>query len=104
MEDPHWKVLVVGLAQHRALIEKLSGEGHEVEATDILAEAYLHIATSDYDMIIVDADENPTESDTFCKWIAEKRLEAKVIHLTHWREPTGCPQGPEITRTDPFYS
>ncbi len=92
MGDPHWKVLLVGLAQHRVLIEKLSAEGHEVEATDILTEACLHIATNNYDIIIVDADGNPTEIHTFCVWIAEQRLEAKVIQLTRWRESAGSLQ------------
>jgi nucleoside-diphosphate-sugar epimerase len=92
VDDPHWKVLLVGLAQHRALMEKLLAEGHEVEATDIFAEAYLRIATSEYHIIIVDADDDPIGSDTFCKWVAYKRLEAKVIQLTRWRESSGSLQ------------
>ncbi len=104
MDCPHWKVLLVGLSQHRALIEKLSAEGHEVEATEIFAEAYLHIATSDYDIIIVDADYDPAGTEAFCKWIAEKRLEVKVIQLTHWRESTGSVQNLKIARTKSFYS
>ncbi len=95
MDDPHWKVLLVGLAQHRVLIEKLLAEGHEVEATDIFAEAYLHIATSDYNMIIVDADDDPVGNELFCKWIGKKRLEVTVIQLTRWRETTGNTTTPE---------
>lgn len=68
------------------MIEKLSVEGHEVEATDTLAKAYLHIATNNYDIIIIDAENDPTEIDMLCKWIAEKRLDAEVVQLTHWRE------------------
>jgi hypothetical protein len=45
VDDPHWKVLLAGLTQHRGLIEKLSAESHGVEATDVFAEAYLHLAT-----------------------------------------------------------
>ena len=104
MDDPHWKVLLVGLSQHRALIEKLLAEGHEVEATDIFAEAYLHIATSDYDMIVVDADDDPTGTEVFCKWIAEKRLEARVIQLTHWRQTAGNRHNLEIRKSSSFSS
>lgn len=102
VDNPHWRVLLVGLAQHRALIQKLLTEGHEVEATDIFAKAYLHIAANDYDMIIVDADDDPAGTDAFCKWIAEKRVEAKVIRLTRWRETTGNPKTPNITKIDSF--
>jgi DNA-binding NtrC family response regulator len=89
---PHWKVLLVGLAEHQALIEKLSAEGQEVVATDNPAEAYLHIATSDYNMIIVDADDSPAETEVLCKWIAERRLMTVVIQLTHWRAPVARPR------------
>ena len=104
MDDPHWKVLLVGLAQHRGLIEKLSAKNHKVEATDIFAEAYLRLATNDYDVIIVDADDDPVGTEVFCKWIAEKRLEAKVIQLTRWRETSGRLQNLNITKTNSFYS
>lgn len=104
MDDPHWKVLLVGLSQHRTLIEKLSAEGHEVVSTDIFALAYLHIATSDYNVIIVDADDDPVGAEVFCKWIAEKRLEAKVIQLTHWRQTAGNRQNLEITKSSSFSS
>lgn len=80
MDDLHWKVLLVGLAQHRALIAKLLAEGHEVEVTDVFTEAYLHVAASDYDMIIVDAEDDLAGTEVFCIWITQKRLEAKVIH------------------------
>lgn len=104
MDDPHWKILLVGLSQHRALIEKLSAEVHEVEATDIFAEAYLYLATNNYDVIIVDADDDPVGTEVFCKWIAEKSLEAKVIQLTRWREGKGSQQNLNFTRTNSFCS
>lgn len=104
MDDLHWKVLLVGLAQHRALIAKLLAEGHEVEVTDVFTEAYLHVAASDYDMIIVDADGDPAETEVFCKWIADQRLEAKVIELTHWRQSAGNAQNLEITKGSSFSS
>jgi hypothetical protein len=99
VDDPHWKVLLVGLSQHRALIEKLAAEGHEVVSRDIFAEAYLHIATSDYNVIIVDADDDPVGTEAFCKWTAEKRLGAKVIQLTRWREGEGSQQNLKVTKT-----
>lgn len=104
MDHPHWKVLLVGLAQHRTLIEKLSAEGHDVEVTDIFAEAYLHVATNNYNVIIVDADGDPVGTEMFCKWIGENRLEAEVIQLTRWRESKRSQQDLNVTRTNSFHS
>ena len=55
-------------------------------------------------MIIVDADGDPAETEVFCKWIADQRLEAKVIELTHWRQSAGNAQNLEITKGSSFSS
>ena len=89
--SPPWKVLLVGLQQHTSLIRKLVEEGHELHATDILSEAYQYLATNEYDFIILDADENPAKVALLNEWIADRRLQAQVIQLTHWRATAGAP-------------
>lgn len=63
----------------------LSEEGHEIQAPDILVEAYLCIATTKYDLIIIDADGSPAGVAALCEWIAQKGSDAEVIELTNWR-------------------
>ena len=88
--SPHWKVLLVGLQQHTPLIRKLAEEGHEIHATDVLTEAYQYLATNEYDVIILDADEDPAKGALLHEWLADRRLQAQVIQLTHWRGTSGA--------------
>ena len=81
-----WKVLLIGLAKHGSLIRKLSLEGHQIQATDILSEAYSCLAANDYDLVIIDADQNPADIAMVCDWIANRASRAQIVQLTRWRD------------------
>lgn len=81
-----WKVLLIGLAKHDSLIRKLSQEGHQIQATDILSEAYSCLAANDYDLIIIDADQKPADVAMVCDWIDNSASRAQVVQLTRWRD------------------
>ncbi len=92
----HWKVLLAGLAEHHSLIDKLSQEGHEIQATHGLVEACLCIASDSYDLIIIDADGRPAHVAAVCEWLAQGSSGAVVIVLTNWRSTAGTP----VSETD----
>ena len=85
-----WKVLLIGLATHGPLIRKLSEEGHQIQATDILSEAFLCLAANDYDLIIIDANLNPADVAMVCDWIGNRASRAQVVQLTCWRDTGGA--------------
>lgn len=86
--EPHWKVLLAGLAEHHSLIDRLLKEGHEIQATHGLVEACLCIASDSYDLIIIDADAHPTHVAA-CEWVAQGSSGAEVIVLTKLRSTAG---------------
>ena len=46
----------------------------------------LRQSTSDsYDLIIIDADENPAQADIVCEWLAQRGSDTEVIWLTNRR-------------------
>jgi len=88
--DSPWKVLLIGLAKHDSLIRKLSREGHQIQATDILSEAYSCLAANHYDLIIIDADQNPADVAMVCDWIGIRASRAQIVQLTRWRDKSGA--------------
>jgi len=91
-----WKVLLIGLAKHDSLIRKLSREGHQIQATDILSEAYSCLAPNDYDLIIIDADQNPADVAMICDWIGNHASGAQIVQLTRWRDTSEVPATPSL--------
>ena len=94
--DSPWKVLLIGLAKHDSLIRKLSREGHQIQATDILKEAYVCLAANDYDLIIIDADQNPGDVAMVCNWIGNHASRAQIVQLTRWRDTGEVPATPSL--------
>lgn len=87
--EPHWKVLLAGLAEHHSLINKLSQEGHEIQITNRLVEACLCISSDSYDLIIIDADGKSAHVAAVCEWLTQGSSGAEVIVLPKWRSTAG---------------